>query len=724
MPIRSTSSSRSSTVKTAPSWAGAALLIVALTFIAYLPALRGDFIWDDDAHVTRPELRTAHGLYRIWFDVGATQQYYPLLHSAFWFQHKLWGDSPVGYHFVNIALHAIAAVLVMRILNDLLSAKGVSWAMSAAFLTAAVFALHPVHVESVAWITELKNTLSAVFYLSAMGCYLRFDRTRGRGAYVLSAALFVMGLLTKTVTATLPAALLVIFWWQRGRISWRRDVIPLLPWFVAGAAAGLFTAWVERDLIGAKGQAFELSAVERMLLAGRIVWFYLYKLVWPAELVFIYPRWTIDPAVWWQWLFPSTLVGLLAALLAIRRRTRAPLAAMLFFIGSLFPVLGFFNVYPFLFSFVADHFQYLPSLGVIALVCSAAAAGLSRLPWPAARFGLLLLVPLVLGVQSYLQSKMYADVQTLYTTTIERNPAAWMAYNNLGVVLKKDDRLDEAIEHYRIAIELRPDYPEAHNNLGIAFSEAGRTPEAIAAFREALRLRPANPEALGNLAAALTRVGRYQEAVDCLQQALRLDPENAGLHRNLGVTLHAAGRIPDAMAAYRRSLDLDASQPDVRVQLDLALASTQPPEKAIALHKGLLRSRPDNVQAHFALAVLLAQSGRTEEAIDHYRQAIRLHPDHLEAHNNLAALLARSGRPAEAIPHFEQAVRLWPDRVEIRMNLAVAYASVRNFTEAIATAERARDIARSAGQAELVQNIETWIATCRDRAQSEAAEGP
>ncbi len=244
-------------------------LIAIATIVACAPAVRGGFLWDDDAHVTKPELRSVHGLYRIWCDVGATQQYYPLVHSAFWVQHKLWGDSPPGYHAVNVALHAGAAVLVLLIVRRLLAERGVAWAEAGAFLTAAVFALHPVHVESVAWITELKNTLSAVFYLAALLTYLRFDRTRRPGLYWLAAALFVLGLLSKTVTATLPAALLVIFWWQRGQLAWKRDVAPLLPWFVLGAVSGLFTAWVEHNLIGAKGQAFELSAVQRLMLAWR-----------------------------------------------------------------------------------------------------------------------------------------------------------------------------------------------------------------------------------------------------------------------------------------------------------------------------------------------------------------------------------------------------------------------------------------------------------------------
>src|SRR5215469_3076679 len=244
---------------------GLVVLLAGSILFSYLPALQGSFLWDDPMHVTRPDLRSLRGLWRIWFDLGATQQYYPLLHSAFWLEHRLWGDASVGYHLVTVFFHILAACLVLAVLRRL--------KVPGAFLAAAIFALHPVNVESVAWIAEQKNTLSAVFYLGAMLTYLRFDQQRRLALYVVSLGLFVCGLMTKTVVATLPGALLIIFWWQRGDLSWRRDVWPLTPWFVLGGAAGLFTAWVERRVIGAQGTAYDLSFVERFLLAGRVIWF-------------------------------------------------------------------------------------------------------------------------------------------------------------------------------------------------------------------------------------------------------------------------------------------------------------------------------------------------------------------------------------------------------------------------------------------------------------------
>src|SRR5580700_9103327 len=315
--------------------------IAAATLAAYWPALQGGFVWDDNAHVTSAALRSLHGLWRIWFDLGATQQYYPLLHSAFWLEHRLWGDAVLGYHLANLAQHAVAACLVVLIVRRL--------ALPGAWLAGLVFALHPVCVESVAWISEQKSTLSAVFYLSSAFIYLGFDRTRRRSSYLWAFGLFLCALLTKSVTATLPAALLVVFWWKRGRLDLRRDVRPLLPWFAIAAAAGLFTAWVERTYIGAKGTDFALTWTQRFLLAGRVIWFYAGKVVWPANLIFTYPRWKIDAGVWWQWLFPAGALAAGVCLALLARRHRGPLAGFLFFAGTLFPVLGFLNVYPSIF---------------------------------------------------------------------------------------------------------------------------------------------------------------------------------------------------------------------------------------------------------------------------------------------------------------------------------------------------------------------------------------
>lgn len=557
--------------------------LFAVTLLAYRPAISAGFVWNDRDYVTAPELRTAAGLARIWFEVGATEQYYPLLHSAFWVQHRLWGDDPRGYHVLNILMHAGGAALLFFVLGRL--------ALPGAGLAAFLFAVHPVGVESVAWISEQKNTLSLLLYLAAALLYLRFDQGRHLRAYAGATGCFVAALLSKSVTATLPAALLVVFWWQRGRIEGRRDVAPLLPWFALAAAMGLFSAWVERKYIGAEGAEFALDALQRTLLAGRIPWFYAGKLLWPGDLIFIYPRWAVDAGVWWQWLFPCATLALLGVLWARRGSSRAPLAAVLFFGGSLFPVLGFFNVYAFLFSFVADHWQYLPAIGLIAL----GAAGLTRLlagrePW--LRRGVPAGLVAALAVLSSHQSRMYADMRTLYQTTVARNPAAWMAHNNLGNLLREEGRLPEAVAHFEAALRVRPDLAKAHYNLANCLRDLKRPAEAVPHYRRAVALDPTHVEALHNLGRTLRETGQPAEALEFGIRAVRLDGELPDARNNLGMTLRDLGRLPEALAQFERA-----------VRLDPRVAATR-----------------------LNLALTLSLLGRNAEAAEQYREARRLDP--------------------------------------------------------------------------------------------------
>ena len=611
---------------------GMAGLIFGATFLAYLPAVHGGFLWDDEGHVTKPELQSFHGLVRIWGEVGATQQYYPLLHSAFWVEHRLWGDSLVGYHLMNLLLHAGAACLVVAIMRRL--------ALPGAGLAGLLFALHPVCVESVAWISEQKNTLSAVFYLGAMLAYLHFDRDRRRSHYYLALGLFLLALLSKTVTATLPAALLVIFWWQRARLDWRRDVLPLAPWLLLGACGGLFSAWMERTIIGAGGAEFALTPVQRGLVAGRAICFYLGKLAWPADLMFIYPRWNVNPAVGWQYLFPLAVLVLLAALGWVARRRRGPLAAFLLFVGTLFPSLGFLNVYPFVFSYVADHFQYLACLGILAPVASMLTAATARLPTATRRaipiLGGVLLT--MLGVLTWRQSAIYREAETLFRETLARNPACWMAHNNLGNILAKiPGRLPEAMAHYESALQTRPDFAEAHFNLANALAETPEhRPEAIVHYEAALRGKPDYPEAHNNLGETLAKIPeRRPQAIAQFEAALRINPEFAEAHNNLGVALSSA--------------------PDRRPQ-------------AIAQFEAALWARPDFAEAHFNLANLLAKTpDRLPEAIAQYEAALRGKPDFAEAHFNLGWVLLRMpDRQQDGLAHFEAALRIQPDLAPAR----------------------------------------------------------
>ena len=473
-----------------------ALLLLAIALVAYQPVLRhAGFVWDDDFYVTEnPALRSVEGLKGIWIKPGTTVQYYPLVFTSFWGEYHLWGLQPFEYHLVNILLHALNALLLWQVLRRL--------EIPGAWLAALIFAIHPVQVESVAWITERKNVLSGLFYLLAALAYLRFrpltnakpSGARDWRAYPLVIALFLAALLSKTVTCSLPAALLLLVWWKTGRVG-KRDALPLAPLFVLGAALGLVTIQMEKHA-GATGVEWTLSFVQRCLVAGRALWFYAGKLFWPQQLTFIYPRWEIDAGAAWQYLFPVAVLAVLIALWSLRSRIgRGPLAAVLFFAGTLAPALGFFDLYPFRYSYVADHFQYLACIGLIALTASAGTVLYQRAGQQGRDLGRLatVLVLLLLGVSTWKQAHVYQDPEILWRDTLAKNPAAWMAHNNLSAILVQQGKIEEAIWHSARRCVSTPGTGPAHNNLGNALSNIGRVSEAIGEYEQALRLMPGQP---------------------------------------------------------------------------------------------------------------------------------------------------------------------------------------------------------------------------------------
>jgi Flp pilus assembly protein TadD len=567
------------------------LLLLAATLFAYAPAWNGQPLFDDDKHMTRPDLRSATGLLRIWTQPGATVQYYPIVYTVYWLEHFLFGDSAPGHHLLNILLHFFSALLIVRILQRL--------GIPGAWLAGGIFALHPVMVESVAWISEMKNTLSGVFCLAAALTYLKFDGERTRKHYTAAFFLFLLGLLAKSAIITLPAALLVVFWWKRGSIAWKRDVLPLLPFFALGIISGLFTIWVERRFIGAEGSEFNLAFIDRCLIAGRAIWFYLSKLLWPANLVFIYPRWNIDAFAAWQYLFPAAY--LLAAVLFWRLRgySRAPLGVLLYYTIMLFPTLGFFNVYWFRYSFVADHFQYLAAIGPMAAGAAIMVQGSGLMNKELRRLMLPLLCGILLSVLlllSWKQSGMYTDAETLYRTIITKNDNCWMAHNNLGLLLRKAGRTAAAMAHYRKALKLNPDFAETHNNLGVLLKNMGRTDEAMTHYRKALELNPNYKDAHNNLGLLFADIRRTDEAMVHYRKALEINSNYTEAHNNLGILLAEMGRTDEAMAHFLKALELS----------------------------------PNSADAHYNLYVLLANMGRTNEADFHYRRAMELKPENVQ----------------------------------------------------------------------------------------------
>ena len=593
--------------------------MVSLTVVAYLPALRGGFIWDDDRYVTDNQtLRTAHGLREIWLDPAATVQYYPLTFSAFWCEYQLWGLHPFPFHLVNVLLQALNALLLWTLLRRL-HVRGAWWA-------AAVFAVHPVHVMSVAWITELKNVWSGAFFLTALLAYLRYSGVEaappaaepGRRwfLYGLALALFLCALLSKTSTSILPVAIVLILWWKRGHVA-RKDLVPLWPFFAVAILFGAFTLWLETHEKGAWGKEFTMPFLDRMLVAGRSFWFCLGKLLWPAQLTFIYPRWQINPTAVAPYLYVLAMVVLLLILWKARERIgRGPFAALVYFTLA-FPALILVQVlFMMRYSFVSDHWQYLGSLSVFALVIGAIARGLARrnAEWQnAGRFvgGLMLIT---LGTLTWRQTQVYRDVETLWRDTLAKNPEAVMAHNNLGNLLLLQGKTAEAESHYEQALTLSPDFAEAHFNHGFILARSGKLDEAIREFQETVRLKPDHAKAQYNWGKTLAEQGKNDEAILHFQEALEIQPNYPEVHDDWGNILVRAGKLQEAIAHYEQAV----------------------------------RLKPEYADAHNNLGVALALTGATEQAISHFAEALRLRPNFADAARNLSAARDLQNNPDKA----------------------------------------------------------------------------
>jgi len=685
------------------------LLLIAVTFLAYLPALRGSFVGDDETWTTQMSglLHGLSGLRTMWFHLTALQQYYPLTGTTFWLDYQLWKFWTPPYHVENVLLHALAALLFWRLLLRL--------QLPGAWLAAALFALHPVMVESAAWITERKNVLSLALYLAALLAYERFapwmtdDRrpvTRTAAIapvpdparrpqhaalfYGLAFVLFLGALLAKTTTFSLPAAILLIGWWKRGQIRWRTEVLPTLPFFALALGLCALTAWLEKNHVGAQGPDFALTCPQRCLIAGRAFWFYLGKLFWPAHLCFVYPRWQPNPGVWWQWLYPVTAVGTILGLWLVRARLgRGPITALFFFVGTLFPVLGFMNAYFMRYSFVCDHWVYLPSLGPLALAAALGSGAAEQMRPRWVIYGFAVMVLAGLGALTWRQCGMYANLETLWRTTITRNPNCWLAHNNLGTtLLKKQGNWGEAFKHYERALQLKPDYPEAHVNLGVVLANQGKLDEAVQHYERALQLRPDYADALNNLGAALAAQGKLDEAIQHYERALQLSPDYADALNNLGIALAAQGNLDEAIQHYERVLQLRPDYPETHNNLGIALADQGKSNEAIQHFERALQLKPDYVEAHYNLGIALADQGTLDEAIQHYERALQLRPDYADALNNLGFALAKQGKWDEAIQHYERALQLRPDYADALNNLGFALAKQGKWVEAIPYYER------------------------------------
>ena len=660
----------------------AGLLLTIAALLAHWPAVHGAFLWDDDVHLTaNPSIVGPLGLQNIWTSSAAV--YYPLTLTSLWLQHQLWGLNPLPYHLVNLVMHAAASVLLWRVLEQL--------GMRAAWLGAALWALHPVQVESVAWITEQKNTQSGFFYLAAIWFFLRWLSAAGPGmagkqqwSYALALLCATLAVLSKTSTVMLPIILGLCWWWKAGQWRWR-STLWLAPFLLISAAAGVWTIWEQQFHSGALGAEWVIRWPERLAIAGRIVWFYLAKLLWPHPLIFIYARWTLDAGRAATY-FPVAAAALALLILWFKRDgpLRPVFFALAYFMVSLFPVSSFFNVYFFRYSFVADHFQYLAAMGPLALVAAGADAVRRRKStlFPLVSAALLM----VCGVLSWRQSSIYSSSLTLWRDTLAKNPSAWMAHTNLGAELDDQGRFSEAMAEYEAALRINPGDTGARNNLATHLARLGRLPDAVGEWQQALKLQPLRAETHTNLAFALAKLNRMPEAIVHWEEAVRINPELFDARNDFGVALAQLGRSDEAIAQFEHAV----------------------------------RIKPDSVEAHHKLAQILQRSGEYISALVHHRKVVDLQPRSISALNALAWLLATC--PEASVRDGGEAVELAMRAAQFSGGtdpqtldtLAAAYAETGEFERAIETSRRALTLV-GRQNAELVEEIEARQRLYRSR---------
>ena len=637
--------------------AQAVIVIAVLVAVSYFPALQGGFVWDDVIFSEEPVVHSPAGLRSIWFtpaDIKNEGHYWPLVYSSFWLEHRLWGLNPVGYHAINIILHLVNCLLLWRLLNRL--------AIPGAVLVAAVFAVHPLHVESVAWIIERKDVLSALFYLTATLTWVRFNESPGPGRYALALALFVAGLLSKSVVVTLPVALLIWHWWRHGRVT-PVELLRLAPFAAVGLAITLadLAFYTSREPL-----ELGYSLVERALIAARALWFYAGKLVWPVDLAVIYPRWEIRAADILAWAFLAGAVALAAGLWYGRRWIgRGPLAGALFFAVTLAPVLGFIDYGYMQFSFVADRFQYLAGIGVLAVLIGGTTWGVGKLP-SAYRNGAgaaAVAVVLLLAGLTWRQAGIYRNEVTLFSHIVALNPQARDAHLNLGNALVDSGRNEEALAATRIAVEQRPESADAHSNLGLALMNLDRLEASGAALRQALDLDPKHKSALQNSAELLRKQGRYEEAVEGYRAVLSQDGRYALAYAGLGDALYQLQRYEEAIEALTAALEIQPGLPfagKLYLLMGRAARALGQLEGAEAHINRALATQPGDVASLLDLASVLRDQGRHDEADEVIDRAQALRPNDPAHLQNIAEALRKQRSYDEALAAFHDVLAISP----------------------------------------------------------------
>jgi len=742
-----------------------AVVVVAATLIAYIPAIQADYIWDDNWLLyENPCMHAPDGLQYFWYPRPKEEtpgrynvpDYFPITYTTFWLEWRVWGDDATGYHVTNVLLHAIGSLLVWWVLARL--------KIPGAWLAGLLFALHPVNVASVAWISERKNVLSLVFYLLTILAWLKFDDTPRRRWYAAALGLFLVTLLCKTSTVMLPVVLLGLAWWRRRRIT-GRDLLRTAPLFVMSAVLGVVTIIFQQGVTVSDIPRPE-GALSRLAAAGWCVWFYLYKALVPINLVMVYPRWDVDPAWAPAWIPLVLLVACGAVFWRFRRSWGRPLLFVLaYYVVTLLPVLGVIDAYLMGYSLVADHWQHLSIVAFVALVAGLGWWGAMRLPQirgTAAALGAAVVV--TLGVLTWFQAGTYQNRKTLWEHNLPRNPdgyivvSEWagirfgelkddpprlaevaalyqraidlkpwnpLAYCNLGTtqfVMAEHERrrgnmsranalMSLAYRNLNKSIEMEPEYHLSHYNFGKVLQALKRHEEAVEHLRETVRIRPANPGTRYELGVALIQVGRNEEAIVHLAESLQLSSKFDIAHDALGLAYLRLGKLTESAEQYRKMLEIRPDYVPALIGYGTVLAMGGQRQAAETYLSRAVKRAPNSFEAVKHLAMVRRDLGRADAALPLFFRALRIRSKDADVMNSIARI--RASWPDEKLRNADEAVRIAEQACQLSGRkhagyldtLAIAHAAAGRFADAVKVAEEALAVATGTGNSALVAAI-------------------
>jgi Flp pilus assembly protein TadD len=705
-----------------PAWL-LAVLLALMTIALYWPATQYDFVSLDDPDYVTSNVHVQNGLTlggMEWaFLNPVSANWHPLTMLSHMLDCQLFGLKPWGHHLTNLLLHALNTVLVFLLLRSM---TGALWRSA---LVAALFGAHPLHVESVAWVAERKDVLSAFFFLLTLLCWVRFvsestvHSPRSRVFYGASLAMFALGLMSKAMLVTLPFVLLLLDYWPLKRFTihdsrftiYKTLLLEKIPFFVLAAAASLVTLAVQK-------QGGAVITVEDYPMGDRVenvlisYCRYLGKMFWPTDMAVFYPypgSWPLMEVL----LAGVFLCGISAVFFLGRHRHPFLLVGWLWFVGTLVPVIGLVQVGK---QSMADRYAYIPSLGLLVLIIWGAheLAGRRRHRVMALAVSGLAAIVLCLAVTRQ-QLAYWKDSEALFRHALNVTQNNYIAHNDLGITLVNQGKAGEAISHFEEAIRIKPNYAEQYGNLGIAFLKTGQTNEALEQFQKAVLVKPDDADAHYGLGGALLNQGQTDEAISEYQEAIRLKPDYADAHYNLGLALARKNQIDEAISQYQTALHLKPDSADAHYSLGIAFDNKNQFDEAVSQFQETLRLKPDDADTHVALGVVLLDKGQIDEAISQYQEALRLKPDDAAAHNKLGIALAQKNQIDVAIGQFQEAIRLKPDYTDAQKNLAKALelknklnalssdpAALNNLAWALATSpdDKIRDGARAVQLAE------------------------